>query len=59
MTNSHVMAPFMQQKEDGTFFLPDHLSIVVQLDYDLRDNEKSHKFHQADLILYCSSGPVS
>nr|CAG4719737.1 unnamed protein product [Naegleria fowleri] len=57
LTNSHVMAPYMQQKGDS-FYLPEHLSIVVQLDYDLRDNEKNHKFHSAELVLFCNTGPL-
>ncbi|KAG2388359.1 hypothetical protein C9374_000523 [Naegleria lovaniensis] len=57
LTNSHVMAPYMQQKGDACY-LPEHFSIVVQLDVDLRDNEKNHQFHKAELVLFCNTGPL-
>jgi len=53
------MAPYMQQTDDGSHTLPDNVSIMVQLDSDLRDNDKNHKFHRAKLLLFNTQGPVS
>ncbi|KAL9652976.1 hypothetical protein ABK040_015491 [Willaertia magna] len=58
LTNAHVFAPFMKRNEEGILYLSEDISIIVQFDFDLRDNELNHKFHRAKLIFINDKGPL-